>query len=54
MDAAGDADRRIEGEENDDLRLCDTGGGSIGRFEGFGVPGVDGAGEVTVTELLGG
>lgn len=52
MDAAGDADRRIDDDENDDRRLCDTGGGSMGSVEGFGVPGVDGAGEVTVTDAL--
>ena len=52
-DGAGDADRRMDGEEpNDDRRLCDTGGGSIGRFEARGVPGVDGAGEVIAVELL--
>ena len=52
-DGAGDADRRMDGEEpNDDRRLCDTGGGSIGRFKPRGVPGVDGAGEVMAVELL--
>lgn len=54
-DAAGDADRRIDGEEpNEDRRLCDTGGGFIGKFKGFGVPGADGVGEVMAAELVGG
>jgi len=53
-DAAGDADRRNDGEEpNDDRRLCDTGGGSIGKFEASGVPGVEGVGEVIAAELVG-
>lgn len=54
-DGAGEAERRIDGEEpKEDRRLWDTGGGSMGRFEAMGVPGVDGAGEVIVTEVLGG
>lgn len=45
-DGAGDAERRIEGDEpNEERRLCETGGGSIGRLEAIGVPGVEGAGE---------
>lgn len=54
-EGAGEAERRIDGEDpNEDRRLWDTGGGSMGKFEVIGVPGVDGAGEVIVTELLGG
>jgi hypothetical protein len=46
MDGAGEADRRIDGEEpNDDRRLCEVGGGFIGRARDWGVPGADGAGE---------
>jgi hypothetical protein len=52
-DGAGEAERRMFGEElKEDLRLCDTGGGSIGRCDVIGVPGVEGAGEATATELL--
>lgn len=52
-EGAGDADRRMDGEEpKEDLRLWDTGGGSMGRFEAIGVPGVDGAGDVMAAALL--
>lgn len=52
-EGAGDAERRSDGEDpKEERRLCDTGGGSIGRFEVIGVPGVDGADEVIVAELL--
>ena len=52
-DGAGDAERRIDGEDpNEERRLCDTGGGSIGRFEAIGVPGVEGIGEAIAAELL--
>lgn len=46
-DGAGDTERRTDGEEpNDDLRLCEVGGGFIGSAKLFGVPGADGgAGE---------
>lgn len=51
-EAAGEADLRIEGEEpKEDRRLCETGGGSIGKVVVvMGVPGVDGAGEATAIE----
>ena len=46
IEGAGEAERRIEGDEpNDDLRLCDVGGGFIGRAKDWGVPGAEGAGE---------
>lgn len=46
MDGAGDADRRIEGDDpNDDRRLCEMTGGFIGRASEVGVPGMDGAGD---------
>lgn len=52
-DGAGDAERRIEGDEpNEERRLWDTGGGSIGRLEAIGVPGVEGAGDAIAIELL--
>lgn len=48
MDGAGEADRRIDGEEpKDDRRLCEVGGGCIcnGRDKDCGVPGMEGIGE---------
>lgn len=46
IDGAGDADRRIAGEDpNDDRRLCDVGGGFIGRAKDWGVPGAEGIGD---------
>lgn len=42
-EGAGETDRRIDLEEpKEDLRLCEVGGGSIGRARLFGVPGADG------------
>ena len=44
--AAGDADRRNEGEDpKDDRRLCEIAGGSIGRGVARGVPGFEGEGD---------
>jgi hypothetical protein len=44
-EGAGDADLRIDGEDpNDDLRLCDVGGGFIGS-KLCGVPGAEGPGD---------
>jgi hypothetical protein len=49
MDGAGEADRRIDGDDmapKDDRRLCDVGGGCIaGRARDCGVPGIEGTGE---------
>jgi hypothetical protein len=45
-EGAGDAERLNEGDEpNDDLRLPDMTGGSIGKGVVKGVPGFEGAGE---------
>lgn len=45
-DGAGEAERRIAGEEpKDDLLLDAVGGGSMGSGVVIGVPGLDGAGE---------
>lgn len=45
IDGAGDADRRIAGEEpKEDRRLCEIVGGFIGRASDVGVPGIDSAG----------
>jgi hypothetical protein len=49
---AGEADRRIDGEEpKEDRRLRETGGGSMGRGAVIGVPGVDGPGDEMAMEL---
>jgi hypothetical protein len=47
IEGAGEADRRIEGEEpNEDRRLCDVGGGCIwGNASDCGVPGIEGTGD---------
>ena len=51
MEGAGDADRRMDGEDpKDDRRLCEVGGGFIGRASDCGVPGADGAGEPAMAE----
>ena len=53
MADAGDAERRIDGEEpKEDRRLRVTGGGSMGSGPVFGVPGVDGTGDEIAIELL--
>lgn len=50
---AGDAERRIEGDEpNDERRLCDVGGGFMGRASDCGVPGADGMGEGPTADSL--
>lgn len=47
IDGAGDADRRIAGEElpKEDRLLEEAGGGGIGKAEEAGVPGAEGAGD---------
>ena len=47
MDGAGEADRRIAGEElpKEERLLEEAGGGGIGRAEEAGVPGAEGAGD---------
>lgn len=48
-EGAGDADRLNDGEDpNEDLRLPETTGGSIGRGVVSGVPGFEGAGDAIV------
>ena len=54
-EGAGEADRRIDGDEpNDDRRLwLMTLGGFIGRVNVVGVPGADGAGEpIAIAESM--
>jgi hypothetical protein len=50
IEGAGDADRRMEGDEpNDERRLWDVGGGCIvGSASDCGVPGIEGTGDPTV------
>lgn len=52
IDGAGEAERRIEGEEpKDERRLCDVGGGCIvGNANDCGVPGIEGTGEPIASE----
>lgn len=47
IDGAGEAERRMDGEDpNEVRRLCDVGGACIeGRTSDCGVPGIDGTGE---------
>jgi hypothetical protein len=47
IDGAGEADRRMEGDEpNEERRLCDVGGGCIvGNANDCGVPGIEGTGD---------
>lgn len=47
IEGAGEADLRTDGEAQpkDERRLCETGGGFIGRAREVGVPGIDGAGD---------
>lgn len=43
MDGAGEADRRIEGDDpKEERRLWDNAGGFIGNARDVGVPGIDG------------
>lgn len=52
IDGAGEAERRIEGDEpNEERRLCEVGGGCIvGRASDCGVPGIDGTGDPIAKE----
>jgi hypothetical protein len=47
IDGAGEAERRMDGDEpNEDRRLADVGGGCIvGNASDCGVPGIEGTGE---------
>lgn len=46
IDGAGEAERRIEGEDpKEDRRLCEIAGGFIGRANDVGVPGIEGPGD---------
>lgn len=52
IEGAGDAERRIEGEDpKDDRRLCViTAGGFIGSANEVGVPGIEGEGDAGARE----
>ena len=46
IDGAGDADRRIDGDEpKDERRLCEIAGGFMGSANEVGVPGIEGPGD---------
>lgn len=46
IEGAGDAERRIDGDEpKDERRLCEITGGFMGNAREAGVPGIDGAGD---------
>lgn len=46
IDGAGDAERRMDGDEpKDERRLCEITGGFMGSARDAGVPGIDGAGD---------
>ena len=46
IEGAGDADRRIDGDEpKEERRLWVIAGGFIGRAKDVGVPGIEGAGD---------
>lgn len=46
IEGAGDAERRMEGDEpNEERRLCEMAGGFMGSASEVGVPGIDGAGD---------
>lgn len=55
IDGAGEAERRIDGEDmapKEERRLCEVGGGCIaGKARDCGVPGIEGTGEPTPTPL---
>ena len=51
MDGAGEADRRIEGDDpNEERRLWDSAGGFMGNARDVGVPGIDGCGDPGANE----
>lgn len=52
-DGLGDTERRRFGaawDPNEDLRLCEVGGGYIGKAKDCGVPGADGLGEPMLSD----
>lgn len=54
VDGLGDTDRRIDWpicEPMEDLLLCEVGGGFMGKARDCGVPGAEGLGEPTASEL---
>ena len=51
MDGAGEADRRIEGDDpKEERRLWENAGGFIGNARDVGVPGIDGRGDPGANE----
>ena len=54
MEGEGETDRRNDGvvEPNDDLRLCEVGGGFMGNANELGVPGAEGIGDPMAAATL--
>lgn len=51
IDGLGDTDLLTDCEPNDDRRLCEVGGGFIGKAKDWGVPGADGRGDAMASEV---
>lgn len=52
IDGAGEAERRMEGEEpKEDRRLCEMAGGFMGRASDVGVPGIEGPGDTGARDV---
>ena len=52
IDGAGDAERRMDGDEpKEERRLCVIAGGFIGRAREVGVPGIEGEGETGARDV---
>ena len=51
MDGAGEAERRMEGEDpKEDRRLWEIAGGFIGKANDVGVPGIEGPGDAGASD----
>lgn len=51
IEGDGETDLRTDCEPNEDLRLCDVGGGFIGNASDCGVPGADGFGDAMASDV---
>ena len=52
IDGAGDAERRMDGDEpKEERRLCVIAGGFIGSARDVGVPGIEGAGDAGARDV---
>lgn len=52
IDGLGETDLLTDCEPKEERRLCEVGGGFIGRASDCGVPGADGFGEPTASEVM--